>query len=48
MRPGKPLLFGTLNENPIFSLPGNPVSTYVCFYIFILPFLIKYLNLKKA
>jgi len=47
MRPGKPLLFGILKSKPVFSLPGNPVSTYVCFLIFIFPFLIKILNLKN-
>ncbi|MEC8099772.1 MAG: molybdopterin molybdotransferase MoeA, partial [Pseudomonadota bacterium] len=47
MRPGKPLLFGSLKTTPVFSLPGNPVSTYVCFLIFILPFLIKLLKLKN-
>ena len=46
MKPGKPLLFGILNKKPIFSLPGNPVSSYVCFMIFIIPFLYKMLNLK--
>ena len=47
MRPGKPLLFGTFKNKPIFSLPGNPVSTYVCFFIFIFPFLINIFKLKK-
>lgn len=47
MRPGKPFLFGILKSKPVFSLPGNPVSTYVCFFIFIFPFLIKILKLKK-
>ena len=46
MRPGKPLLFGTFKNKPIFSLPGNPVSTYVCFFIFVLPFLKKLLRLN--
>ena len=46
MKPGKPLLFGILNKKPIFSLPGNPVSSYVCFMIFIIPFLYKMLNQK--
>ena len=46
MRPGKPLLFGTFKNKPIFSLPGNPVSTYVCFFIFVLPFLKKILRLN--
>lgn len=47
MRPGKPLLFGILKSKPVFSLPGNPVSTYICFFIFIFPFLIKILKLKN-
>ena len=47
MRPGKPFLFGSLKTKPIFSLPGNPISTYVCFVIFIFPFLIKLMKLKK-
>ena len=48
MRPGKPLLFGTFKNKPIFSLPGNPVSTYVCFFIFIFPFLINIFKLKNV
>ena len=47
MRPGKPFLFGSLKTKPIFSLPGNPISTYVCFLIFIFPFLIKLMKLKN-
>ncbi len=47
MKPGKPLLFSTLNGTPVFSLPGNPVSSYVCFYIFVVPFLYKLFNIKK-
>ena len=38
MRPGKPLLFGHLENNgrrtPLLGLPGNPVSTGVCGLIF--------------
>ncbi len=34
--PGKPLLFGLLNKVPLFGLPGNPVSSYVCFMLFVL------------
>ncbi len=30
-RPGKPLTFGTLDGRPVFGLPGNPVSSAVCF-----------------
>ena len=35
MRPGKPLMFGSLNGVPIISLPGNPVSSIVCSIIFL-------------
>lgn len=40
-RPGKPLKFGTLRGRPVFGLPGNPVSTMVCFYLYVRPALIK-------
>ncbi|MAH89536.1 MAG: hypothetical protein CMJ06_05835 [Pelagibacterales bacterium] len=36
VRPGKPILFGTLKNIPFFGLPGNPVSSYVCFIVFVL------------
>jgi len=37
MRPGKPLLFGTIGETPILGLPGNPVSSLVCAIVFLGP-----------
>ncbi|WP_366656286.1 gephyrin-like molybdotransferase Glp [Fodinicurvata sp. EGI_FJ10296] len=37
MRPGKPLLFGTLADTPMLGLPGNPVSCFVCGLIFMTP-----------
>jgi molybdopterin molybdotransferase len=37
MRPGKPLMFGTLGETPMMGLPGNPVSALVCAVLFLLP-----------
>jgi molybdopterin molybdotransferase len=39
MQPGKPQGFGTVGEDdtPIFTLPGNPVSSYVSFEAFVLP-----------
>jgi molybdopterin molybdotransferase len=39
MRPGKPLAFGSYQDIPFFGLPGNPVSTYVSFLVFVLPVL---------
>ncbi len=37
MRPGKPLMFGTLGSTLIFGLPGNPVSAMVTAMVFIRP-----------
>ena len=35
MRPGKPLIFGMINNTPMIGLPGNPVSTGVCAMVFV-------------
>ena len=35
MRPGKPLIFGKINDIPILGLPGNPVSVAVCAIVFL-------------
>jgi len=40
-KPGRPLKFGTVGYRPIFGLPGNPVSTLVCFYLYARPALLK-------
>lgn len=44
MKPGKPVFFGTLpvagaadRQGLVFGLPGNPVSSYVCFELFVRP-----------
>ncbi|HVX11715.1 MAG TPA: gephyrin-like molybdotransferase Glp [Pirellulales bacterium] len=41
VKPGKPLWFGTLTANGstryVFGLPGNPVSSLVCFELFVRP-----------
>ncbi|WP_030169145.1 gephyrin-like molybdotransferase Glp [Spirillospora albida] len=37
MRPGKPQGFGLLDGVPVFTLPGNPVSAYVAFQVFVRP-----------
>jgi molybdopterin molybdotransferase len=36
-RPGKPLLYGLLNGKPVFGLPGNPVSSSICFDQYVRP-----------
>jgi molybdopterin molybdotransferase len=37
LKPGKPLFFGTRGGTVVFGLPGNPVSSLVCFELFIRP-----------
>jgi len=37
MRPGKPLAFGKFRGIPFFGLPGNPVSAFVGFEVFVRP-----------
>ena len=37
IRPGKPLMFGTLGRKLVFGLPGNPVSAMVTAAILVLP-----------
>lgn len=41
MKPGHPLVFGTLGGRPVFGLPGNPVSCMVSFEQFVRPALLK-------
>lgn len=36
-RPGKPLVFGLLGDIPVFGLPGNPVSSAICFEAYVRP-----------
>jgi molybdopterin molybdotransferase len=38
-KPGKPFWFGSSSSNTVFALPGNPVSTYMCYYRYIQPWL---------
>ncbi len=38
-RPGKPMWFGQSGKNTVFALPGNPVSTFMCFYRYVKPWL---------
>lgn len=37
LRPGKPLLFGSVHRVPLIGLPGNPVSSLVGFELFVKP-----------
>ena len=37
MRPGKPMMHGRLGTLRVIGLPGNPVSAYVCGFLFLVP-----------
>jgi molybdopterin molybdotransferase len=41
MKPGRPLAFGKVANSSFIGLPGNPVSSFVTFLIFVRPFLLK-------
>jgi molybdopterin molybdotransferase len=48
-RPGKPFWFGVSDSGKVaFALPGNPVSTYMCFYRYIKPWALKSLGLPMG
>ena len=53
MRPGKPLMFGSI-ANPagghtlLLGLPGNPVSSYVCAELFMVPAIAAFLDQRPA
>lgn len=47
MQPGKPQGFGTIgpDDTPIFALPGNPVSAFVSFQVFVRPALTQMMGI---
>jgi molybdopterin molybdotransferase len=45
-RPGKPIWFGTGADKIVFALPGNPVSTFMCFYKYVAPWLLSSLGVS--
>ena len=47
IKPGKPTFAGLLQQTPIIGLPGNPVSSYVCAQLFIIPLIKELLSLQN-
>lgn len=41
VQPGMPTVFGSKDNKIVFGLPGNPVSTFVIFEVFIKPLLMR-------
>ena len=41
LRPGRPMMNGRLGSMAVLGLPGNPVSAYVCSFLFLVPLIRK-------
>lgn len=41
VKPGKPLAFGRVGATPFIGLPGNPVSAFATFVLFVRPFVLR-------
>ena len=41
MKPGRPLAFGKVGGAAFIGLPGNPVSSFITFLVFVRPFLLR-------
>ena len=48
MKPGRPLAFGEVGKCFFIGLPGNPVSSFVTFLIFVRPFLLRTQGLQHV
>ena len=48
MKPGRPLAFGSVRKSFFIGLPGNPVSSFVTFLIFVRPFLLRMQGLTSV
>jgi molybdopterin molybdotransferase len=48
VKPGKPFLFGRAGQCAIFGLPGNPVSAFVTFLLFVRPALLRMMGASAA
>jgi len=47
VKPGKPILAGRCGDCLVFGLPGNPVSTFVGFEVFVAPALRKMMGYRR-
>jgi molybdopterin molybdotransferase len=48
MKPGKPLAYGRVGETDFVGLPGNPVSAFVVYTLFVRPFLLARMGALSA
>ena len=48
VKPGKPFLFGRAGPCAIFGLPGNPVSAFVTFVLFVRPAILRMMGAGES
>ncbi len=48
MRPGRPMMHGVLGAMRVLGLPGNPVSAYVCGFLFLAPLIRRLLGRSEV
>jgi molybdopterin molybdotransferase len=48
VKPGKPLAYGRIGDADFLGLPGNPVSTFVTFCLFVRPFLLSRMGMRQV
>ncbi len=44
LRPGRPMLHGRLGDMQVLGVPGNPVSSFVCAFLFLVPLIRRLLG----
>ncbi|OGU21436.1 MAG: molybdopterin molybdenumtransferase MoeA [Hydrogenophilales bacterium RIFOXYD1_FULL_62_11] len=48
MKPGKPIVYGRVGQADFIGLPGNPVSAFATFCLFVRPFLLKRMGASQV
>src|SRR5574340_514414 len=48
MKPGKPVAYGTVQGTPFIGLPGNPVSAFATFCLFVRPYILRCQGVKQV
>ncbi len=48
MKPGKPIAHGTVQGTPFIGLPGNPVSAFATFCLFVRPYILRSQGVQKT
>lgn len=46
IKPGKPFIAGFIQNKPVLGIPGYPVSTFLCFELFVKPLIEFYLGIS--